>query len=92
MVSPIPSPRPEEVVRLVAGVLAEFGTEVQNLLDLNESILIDSGKYVARSYRFDGMLAMWLIEPGIVQFYDAHGNLLRTVSLKREIIERRAAA
>jgi hypothetical protein len=38
------------------------------------------------------MLAMWLIEPGIVQFYDAHGNLLRTVSLKREIIERRAAA
>lgn len=86
------TPRPEEVTRLVIGVLADLGIEVQNMLDLNESILIDAGKYVARSYRADGLLAMWLIEPGIVQFYDADGNLLRTVSLKRETIERRAAA
>jgi hypothetical protein len=92
VVSTFPKPRPEEVARLVAGVLIELGGEVRNLADLNESILIDSGRYVARSYRADGFLAMWLIDAGIVQFYDAHGELLRTFSLRRETIERRAAA
>lgn len=92
MVSMFPKPRPEEVARLVAGVLLEFGSEVRNMVDLNESILIDSGRYVARSYRADGFMAMWLIDAGIVQFYDADGNLLRTLSLQREAIERRAAA
>jgi len=91
-VSTISIPSPEEVARLVAGVLAELGSDVQNMLDLNESILIDSGRYVARSYRTDGFLAMWLIDAGIVQFYDPHGNLLRTLSLRRATIERRAAA
>jgi hypothetical protein len=77
----------------VADVVAEFGAEVHSLLDLNESILIDAGRYVARSYRIDGFLAMWMIAPGIVQFYDEQGNLLRTLSLhQRPAVARRAAA
>lgn len=92
MVRPFSQPRPEEVLRIVAGVLSEFGSEVQNTLDLNETILIDSGKYVARTYRADGFHAMWLIESGIVQFYDAEGNLLRTLSLNPPTLARRAAA
>jgi hypothetical protein len=30
-------------------------------------------------------MATWLVEVGIVQFYDARGNMLRTVNLFEEL-------
>jgi hypothetical protein len=52
---------------------------------LEETILIDGGKCAARSYRLDGLMAMWLIEVGILQFYDADGAMLRTINLFQEL-------
>ena len=75
---------PHEVRRLVTQTLGELGASMPSLFDLEETLLIDDGGYVARSYRVHGYMAMWLIEVGIVQFYDAEGNMLATVNLLRE--------
>jgi hypothetical protein len=37
-------------------------------------------------------MAMWLVEVGIVQFYDAEGNILQTVNLFEEREPQRMAA
>jgi hypothetical protein len=49
--------------------------------EIDETILIDQGRYVARSYRTEGYMAMWLVEVGIVQFYDDLGQMLATINL-----------
>jgi len=69
-----------------------FGATPQCLFDLEEKILVDRGKYVARSYRVERLMAMWLIDIGIVQFYDAEGNMLATINLLAEAVPRRMAA
>jgi hypothetical protein len=68
-----------------------LGTEHSALWDLEETVSIDRGRVVARSYTLDHLFAMWLIEVGIVQFYDAEGNMLRTVSLYDPVDARMAA-
>jgi hypothetical protein len=60
--------------------------------DLNETILIDEGRCVGRSYRAEGLMAMWMVEVGLVQFYDAEGNMLQTVNLFEGIEPQRMAA
>jgi hypothetical protein len=74
-------PHPDKVARLVIAVFGEYGVKVRNLTQLNETLLIDGGRFVARSYRSRGLAAMWLLAVGIVQFYDRDGNMLRTVNL-----------
>ena len=86
------SPPPEEVRQLVAETLEQFGVAGFRLPALKETILIDDGRYVARSYRIAGYLAMWLIEVGLVQFYDDEGNMLCTINLSRELEPQRIAA
>ncbi len=85
-------PQPYEVRALVARTFDEFGAAPHTLFDLDETILIDDGRYMARSYKADGYMAMWLVEVGIVQFYDAEGNMLRTVNLFEELEPQRMAA
>ena len=51
-----------------------------------------SPEYVARSYRWRSYFAMWLIDVGIVQFYDDDGNMLGTVNLFAETSQQRRAA
>jgi len=38
------------------------------------------------------MFAMWLIDVGVLQFYDADGEMLHTVNLFTELVPARAAA
>ena len=86
------APHPDQVRTVVFQTLLEFDVDEDALEDLDERILLDSGKYVARSYRVDNYMAMWLIDAGIVQFYDGDGNMLRTVNLLEEAPARRLAA
>jgi hypothetical protein len=62
------------------------------LHDVDETILIDDGRLVGRTYRAEGLMAMWLISVGILQFYDADGAMLRTVNLLEELAPQRMAA
>ncbi len=85
-------PRSFEVRELVARIFRELGASSRSLLDIDETILIDNGDYVARTYRLDGMMAMWFVSGGIVQFYDAAGNMLRTINLFEELEPEKMAA
>jgi hypothetical protein len=86
------SPDADEVRTIVFRTLLEFDVHEDELDDIDERIMLDSGRYMARSYRVDGFLAMWLVEVGLLQFYDDDGNMLRTVNLFEEIEPLRMAA
>jgi hypothetical protein len=85
-------PLPHEVRELVLRTFQDFGTPIFNSLDLDETILVDDGRYAARTYKADEYMAMWLVRIGIVQFYDAEGNMLLTVNLLEEREPQRMAA
>ena len=85
-------PLPEEVRELVLRAFQGFDVEVFSAASLDETILLDDGRYAARTYTVDGYMAMWLVEIGIVQFYDAEGNMLMTVNLLEELEPQRMAA
>jgi hypothetical protein len=86
------SPDPGQIRTIVFRTFLELDVEEDRLQDLDERIMLDDGRYVARSYRVDDFLAMWMIEVGLVQFYDGDGNMLRTVNLFEEIQPHRMAA
>ena len=85
-------PQPTEVLSVVVGMFERFGASPQSLFDLEETVQIDRGKHVARTYRVDGLMAMWLMSIGIVQFYDAEGNMLATVNVFEEAVPQRMVA
>jgi hypothetical protein len=57
-----------------------------------ETILIRDGRYRGRSYRTDGLMAMWMIDAGLIQLYGADGEMLAAISVEGEPQIRRAAA
>lgn len=59
---------------------------------ITETLLVDEGRCAARSYAAGSLMAMWLLDVGVVQFYDAEGNMLRTVNLADESESERMAA
>ena len=85
-------PRSGEIRLLVAGMLQALGTSKGELDELHETVLLDGGRYRARTYRAGDFFAMWLVEIGLLQFYDHEGNMLRTVNLFEEKQPQRAAA
>jgi len=84
--------QPQRVRGLVARTFGELGTDVRSLSDLDETILLDDGTYAARSYRFQGLMAIWLVPAGILQFYDDAGNMVRTLNLFDESEPKNVAA
>lgn len=84
------SPSPSEVRQLVLEQFGRLGLDSHHAPA--ETILIRDGRYRGRSYRAGGMLAMWMIEIGLVQFYGADGEMLATIHLNDRASERRAAA
>jgi hypothetical protein len=86
------SPDPELIRNIVFRTFLELDVCEDILDDLDERLLLDEGRYVARSYRLDDYLAMWMIDVGLIQFYDAEGNMLRTVNVFEEIEPQRMAA
>lgn len=85
-------PDPDRIRTIVFRTFLELDVPEESLDDLDERLLLDDGRYVARSYRVDDFLAMWMIDVGLVQFYDGEGNMLRTVNVFEEIEPQRMAA
>ena len=86
------SPNPGQIRTIVFRTFLELDVDEDALTDMDERVVLDEGRYVARSYRVDDYLAMWMIDVGLVQFYDSDGNMLRTVNLFEEIKPQRMAA
>jgi hypothetical protein len=85
-------PLPIDVRELVLRTFQSLDVDIWSPSEIDETILIDEGRYAARTYKVDGYMAMWLVEVGIVQFYDAEGNMLVTVNLLEEMAPQRMAA
>jgi hypothetical protein len=81
-----------DVREMVIRLFVELGSDHDDAVDLQENIRIDRGRCVARCYRATEMFAMWLIDCGVVQFYNADGEMLHTVNLFNELQPQRAAA
>jgi hypothetical protein len=81
-----------DVRDLVSRHFLNLGVDTVEVDDLQENIRIDRGRCVARCYRVADMFAMWLIDIGVLQFYDADGEMLHTVNLFTELLPQRAAA
>jgi len=86
------TPDADQIRTIVFRTFLELDVAEESLDDLDERIMLDSGRYVARSYRVEDLLAMWMIDVGLVQFYDSEGNMLRTVNVFEEIEPQRMAA
>jgi hypothetical protein len=85
-------PLPTEVRELVIRTFEDFDVLIQDPWDLDETIVLDEGRCSARTYQADGHMAMWLLDIGIVQFYDPDGNMLQTINLLEELEPQRMAA
>ena len=83
---------PADIRELVGQVFVRLGTEPASLAELDETLLVDRGRCAARSYALGGLMAMWLVDINLLQFYDAEGNMLRTLSLSDRPQPRRRAA
>jgi len=81
-----------DVRGLVSRHVLKLGAEAADVEDLQENIRIDRGRCVARCYRVADMFAMWMIDVGVLQFYDADGEMLHTVNLFTELQPQRVAA
>lgn len=84
-------PHPADVRTIVYRTLLDYGVSEEELTDLSETILIDRGRYTARTYRSGGLFAMWMVDVGLLQFYDSAGELLRSVNLFDELQSLRRA-
>lgn len=82
----------DKVRELVTRAFRQEGAVAFRESDILESALFDGGKCVAWTYRFQDLMAMWLIEVDLVQFYDAEGNMLHTATLHKNEHSRRMAA
>ena len=85
------APTPYEIRGIVSRTFGGLAGD-DDPVDLNEHVVISEGEYVARSYRWRHYFAMWLIDVGLVQFYDDEGNMLRTINLFAESPARKKAA
>jgi hypothetical protein len=81
-----------DVRHLVTRYFLDLGLEAVDVAEVQENIRIDRGRCVARCYRVSDMFAMWLIDVGVLQFYDADCEMLQTVKLFTELQPQRAAA
>ncbi len=78
------APFSHEVKLIVARTFLELGADVAMPGGVAETFLVDSGKIRAHSYRCGDFMAMWMIDVGLLQFYDEDGAMLRTVNLFEE--------
>jgi hypothetical protein len=81
-----------DVRGLVSRHFLKLGADAADVEDLQENIRIDRGRCVARCYRVAEMFAMWMIDVGVLQFYDVDGEMLHTVNLFTELQPQRVAA
>jgi len=87
------SPTPNEVRWIVEQSFQRFfNISDVELSGIIESPMIDDGRCIARSYRVSNLLAMWLTDVGILQFYDDQGHMLRRANLFAEIEPKANAA
>jgi len=85
-------PNADDVLRIVQSEFYHLGVCMAEVRSVDVRPRIDGGRIVARSYRAGDVMAMWMIEIGLLQFYGADGEMLQSINLlEQETPARRAA-
>jgi hypothetical protein len=71
-----------EVKRLVARTFVELGATA--VFKVRETHFLEKGRCLAVAYRADELSAVWCCEDGVIEFRNAEGTVLRTLSLPEE--------
>lgn len=72
----------EEVNQLVARTFVELGAS--DVFRLRETLFLENGRCLAVAYRANELSAVWCCADGSIEFRNAEGNVLRTLSLPEE--------
>ncbi len=83
---------PAEMRQLVVNRFQQHDSRAMVDGELEERVRVESGKVVAYCYRAGNLFAMWMIDIGLVQFYDSAGNLLPAYELPAQRTPDRRAA
>ncbi len=73
---------PGQVRQLVAETLTHHGLAQDQLGHIQETLLLREGRYLGRSFRVDGWLAVWLPKVNLMSVYAPDGELLEAIDLK----------
>jgi hypothetical protein len=79
-------------LNVACGVSQSFGASVFSDLQVEETLLVQDGRCMARSYRTCDYFAMWLIEVGLLQFFNAEGDVLLVLNLLEDSAPGKVAA
>jgi len=69
----------DKVKQLVARTFIELGAT--DVFKLRETLFLEHGTCLAVAYRADALSAVWCWADGIIEFRNAEGKVLRTLSL-----------
>ena len=72
----------DEVKRLVARTFADLGAK--GVFNLRDTLFLENGRCLAVAYRADDLRAVWCWADRIIEFRNAEGTVLRTLSLPEE--------
>jgi hypothetical protein len=86
------APYPDQIRALVYCTLQRLGAVIFTGAQVEETLLVRDGRCVARSYRTGDHFAMWLVELGLLQFYNAEGDMVLVLNLLEEAASERRAA
>ncbi len=76
------------VYELVASGFAELGTSDPRRI--NRSVLLKNLRYAGQTFRCEQWRALWLAGGESVEFYDAEGKLVKTLTLVTEVARKAA--
>jgi hypothetical protein len=80
----------DEVKLLIARIFVDLGA--RDVFSLRETLFLEHGRCLAVAYRADKLSAVWCWADGIIEFRNAEGNVMRTLSLPEEPRSSSAAA
>lgn len=83
---------PNEMRRVVLDSFQRHCTRIIPREDMQEYVRVEQGKVVAYCYYVDDLFAMWMVDIGLVQFYNETGAMLHTFDLSMPATEIRRAA
>ena len=69
----------EKVKKVVACTFIDLGA--RDVFNLWETLFLENGRCLAVAYRAGELSAVWCCADGIIEFRNAEGNILRTLSL-----------
>ena len=80
----------DQVKQLVARTFAELGAK--DVFNLRETLFLENGRCLAVAYTADTLSAVFCCTDRIIEFRNAEGTVLRSLSLPEELTSSSAAA